>query len=183
MNGARDNIIGGAAPGEANTIASRKGAISVEGDKTTGNVTKGNAVDTVTIGNWKKGDTKNEAASLDWDVTPFMSEVKEWGEREPGDDRPGEFVFRFQYTGGAHRLDIEWAELLENGKLISRDTHKGATGNDDVNNEYRFALPKVDPKAIYTLRASILSGGDSYGEIQMSRRPPEKSPGKPAASS
>lgn len=169
--GARDNIIGGPQPGEANVIAAQKSGVVVDGDKTTGNLTSDNLVDSTIAGQWRSGQTKNEFTPMEWDVTPALKKVKILVQQP--DAKAADYVFRFQYTGGAHRLDIEWAELLENGKVLSRDTHPGSTGNEAKGNEYRFSLPVIDPKATYTLRASILSGGDSNGEIQLSRQPPK----------
>lgn len=172
QDGAQDNVIGGTKDGEANVIISQKGAILIEGDKTTGNLTQGNTLESAVVGNWRSGQTKNEFTPMEWDVTPFIKEVKVLGE-QTADNQNADYVFRFQYTGGNHRLDIEWAELWVNGKLLSRDTHRGSTGNANENNEYRFSLPVLDPQATYKLRANILSGGDSNGEILLSRKPRE----------
>jgi titin len=168
-DGAHDNIVGGTKSSEANTILANKGAILISGDKTTGNLTEGNTLESAVVGNWRSGQTKNEFTPMEWDVTRFIKEVKALGE-QAADNHNADYVFRFQYTGGNHRLDIEWAELWVNGKLLSRDTHRGSTGNANENNEYRFSIPVPDPQATYVLRANILSGGDSNGEIQLSRK-------------
>lgn len=179
-DGAHDNTIGGTSPGQANIIASRMGAISiVEDGGEHGNRTEGNVVDRTVVGHWVKGQTANSFAPLDWDVTKALREIvsaptpQTQGDAGTATANTAEnkipLVVRLQYTGGNDRLDSEWVELLENGKSLARDTHMGRTGNENVDNEYTLTLPALTPGATYTLRASVLSGGDSSGEVQLGR--------------
>lgn len=157
-SGAHNNIIGGAAPGQANTIAYSLRAIAVDGPATTGNQTEGNTIDPIVIGQWAAGQTSPTVASKDWDATASVKEA-------------GEYVVRFQFMGGADQLNIESVELLENGRSVARDAHAGSTGFQNANNEYRLKLPALAPGATYTLRASVASpsGANSGGEVQMRR--------------
>ena len=106
------------------------------------------------IGFWKSGETSQDFSVKTWDITNHIS-------------KEGEIEILFAYTHGAHRLDIAWAELLENGRVVSRDEHEGRTGGRNRDNLYRLVLPTYNKNAKYTLRASIRSdgGNDSNGEI------------------
>jgi hexosaminidase len=107
---------------------------------------------------WKPGELTESFATRTWDVT---SEIKS----------SGPYSVRFQYLGGACRLDIEWCELLQDGEPISRDAHPGRTGTDDLDNVYRLELPSIKPGAKYALRASVRTDGgtDSVGEIRIKK--------------
>jgi len=109
-------------------------------------------------GTWKTGQTTETFAPMTWDITWKV-------------DKAGKYTVQFQYTGGEHRLDIEWAEILENGVAIGRDAHKGTTGGRDKDNVYTIEIPAVKAGAKYVLRASVRSdaGTDSNGEIYVSR--------------
>lgn len=106
------------------------------------------------VGAWKSGETSETFTSRTWDVTGAVR-------------ASGDYTALFQFTGGAHRLDIEWAELLVNGVPIARDEHRGQTGGQTRANTYELKLAEFKPGAKYELRASIRSdaGTDSNGEI------------------
>lgn len=103
---------------------------------------------------WRSGETSETFTTKTWDVSQIVT-------------APGRYRLAFQYSGGAHRLDIEWAELLENGKSVAKDVHEGRTGGEDNDNEYILDLPSFTSGAKYEVRASIRSDGgtDSKGEI------------------
>lgn len=84
---------------------------------------------------------------------------------------PGTFEVHFQYNSGAHRLDIDWVQLLEDDKVISEDRHPGVTGHRDKNNTYHLVAPCVKQGSCYTLKASIHSDGgqDSNGDITLKK--------------
>jgi len=106
------------------------------------------------VGSWKTGEISEQFTTHEWDLTDKIKDASV-------------FVAYFSYSGGACRLDIEWAELLENGVPISRDTHAGTTGGADQGNVYVLQVYMFKPGAKYTLRASVRSDGgtDSNGDI------------------
>jgi hexosaminidase len=112
--------------------------------------------ETKEIGRWRPAEMSETWKPMSWDVTEHLTVA-------------GGIEFIFGYTNGKHRLDIRWAELLENGKVVSRDSHLGTAGTRHDGNRYRFDLPKIDPRAEYVIRASVRSGGgtDSNGDILM----------------
>jgi hexosaminidase len=109
------------------------------------------------VGTWRSGEVSERY------------EVREWPLSLTG---AGEYSVTFAYTGGLCRLDIEWAEVLEDGKVIARDTHFGRTGGDDKDNQYSFKVASVKPGSRYILRAHIRSDGgtDSNGEIYLTKK-------------
>ncbi len=110
------------------------------------------------LGRWKSGETKETFTPREWDITGKVS-------------GPGEIKIRFQYTGGAHRLDIEWAEIALDGIVVARDAHLAMTGATDENNVFTFKVPEIKPGAKVILRANVRSdaGTDSNGEIQLEK--------------
>lgn len=106
------------------------------------------------VASWKSGETTETFTPRTWDIS---SQVKD----------AGTYEVTFQYTGGTHRLDIEWAALLVNGKVASRDAHEGITGANTKNNIYKLKLDAPVAGAKYELTASIRSDGgkDSNGDI------------------
>jgi hexosaminidase len=106
------------------------------------------------VGTWKSGETTETFASRTWDVAARIT-------------KSGNYTALFQFTGGDHRLDIEWAELLENGVVVARDNHKGQAGAQNRANSYSFELGSFKLGAKYELRANIRSdaGTDSNGEV------------------
>jgi hexosaminidase len=110
----------------------------------------------VTIASWKSGETTETATPREWDVT--------------GKIIGGKINhLRFQYTGGANRLDIAGAELVANGIVVANDFHSGTTGGYDKNNIFTFQTPEFPPNAKIILRANIRSDGgkDSRGQIEV----------------
>lgn len=103
---------------------------------------------------WKSGETTESWSEREWSV-------------ELGPSSQGPCDLTFQYTAGAHRLDIRWAELqLSDGSRI-RDEHEGRTGGSNSANTYTFDLPALSSRQAMTLRALVRSdgGNDSAGEI------------------
>ena len=82
----------------------------------------------------------------------------------------GAYKVRFQYTSGAHRLDVFRVSLKANGVIVAEDVHEGRTGLKDVLNTYSLDLATYDPAATYSLEADLRSDGgtDSNGLVQMS---------------
>ncbi len=113
----------------------------------------------IMLGNWKSGQTTEEFKPTEWDITSQINE-------------PGLYTITFQYTGGAHRLDIQKVELLRDGKVIANDEHTGITGSKTVDNTYKIKFDKYSSSSKYTLRAGIRSdgGSDSNGNIYISKQ-------------
>ena len=115
------------------------------------------------IGSWRPADMSETWKTMRWDVT----------ERVKG---AGRFGVAFSYSKGAHRMDIQWAALLEDGKEVSRDAHHGITGGRNDKNTYVLELEELRPGARYVLQASVRSDGgtDSNGEVWLRALPAGK---------
>jgi hexosaminidase len=109
-------------------------------------------------GRWTSGETAEAWAEKTWDVTALVRE-------------PGAYEVLFQYTGGAHRLDVESAELVSGGAVLARDAHPGMTGAADKDNRYALEV-KAAPAGPVLLRAKVRSdgGNDSSGDIYIRRK-------------
>jgi hexosaminidase len=108
---------------------------------------------------WKSGETTDAFAVREWNVTPAIPAA-------------GTYEVKFQFSGGTHRLDIDWVELAVNGNVAGRDDHDGVTGATHAGNVYSIAVGAVPPGATLTLRANVRSdgGSDSNGEIFIALR-------------
>jgi alpha-N-acetylglucosaminidase len=118
----------------------------------------------VKAGQWHSGEPKETYTARDWDVTQHVS-------------GPGTYQVLFQYTGGPHRLDIEWAALLRDGQEVARDAHPGTTGDRNEGNRYQLDVKGAASEgARYTLRASVKSAGgvDSNGTVYLKKRPSKR---------
>ena len=106
------------------------------------------------VGSWKSGQTSEQFKTMQWDLSSSLQE-------------PGDYQVTFEYTGGTHRLDIEWVELRQGEKVLSRDEHPGVTGGSTSDNTYELSVPAAKGKTPYTLYASVRSDGgtDSNGTI------------------
>ncbi|MEK6237883.1 MAG: DUF1588 domain-containing protein [Planctomycetales bacterium] len=74
----------------------------------------------------------------------------------------------FQWTRGAHRLDVKNARL-ESGSVKLSDPHFGFTGSKNQNNVWSFQVPKDAPKSGWRLIAEVKGdgGSDSHGTIMI----------------
>ena len=106
------------------------------------------------VGHWRSGEPTETYAVREWDVT---AQVK----------AAGTYRALFRYTSGNHRLDIQWAALVADGKEQSRDAHEGTTGIVHKNNRYVLRLAEYKPGVRYILRANVKSAGgrDSNGAV------------------
>ena len=97
---------------------------------------------------------------MEWDVTAKVTAA-------------GKVTVNFEYTDGAHGIDIAWAALLEDGREISRDTHDGFTGGNPRKPAYTLNVPAPKSGARYTLRAEIRGDGgtDSRGNVLWNFKP------------
>jgi hexosaminidase len=112
------------------------------------------------IGQWQPAQIKTEAATLEWDVTSKVTAA-------------GKVGVDFDYTSGAHGIDIVWAALLENGVEVSRDTHTGFTGGAPRKPIYNLNVPAPKAGAHYALRAEVSGSGgtDSHGNVLWNFKP------------
>ncbi|MCX5636997.1 MAG: beta-N-acetylhexosaminidase, partial [Planctomycetota bacterium] len=67
------------------------------------------------IGEWKKGQTSEEFRTVTFDISRYLT-------------GSSDYDITFSYTDGEHRLDIEWVEILQNDKTITRREQAGITG-------------------------------------------------------
>ena len=116
----------------------------------------GDGVSGVKVGDWKPSEITAELAPVEWDVTAKVTAA-------------GKAAVRFEYSEGAHGIDIAWAALLQDGKEISRDTHLGFAGGSPRNTTYTLDVPAPKPGAHYTLRAQVAGNGgtDSAGAVYL----------------
>ena len=105
---------------------------------------------------WTPEGTPEDFEEMEWDVSASV---------EGG----GSLRVLFQYTGGAHRLEIRRVALLRNGDEVARDEHEGMTGARDVDNLYSLEVPAGPEGARWVLRALARGGGgtDSSGEVYL----------------
>ena len=111
------------------------------------------------VGTWSpKTVTWPEKSPMRWAVTEALAGA-------------GTYEVLFQCTKGGHRLEIHGAKLLADGEAIATDDHFGATGSRDVENRFRFALPRRDPDACYEIEIQGLSDGgtDSFGWVGLAK--------------
>lgn len=108
----------------------------------------------LSAGTWQSGQIGEQWMQKEWDITPRITKAGAW-------------EVTFEYSSGANRLDIAWAELLQNGVAVARDEHHGITGARTSDNIYHLTLPQWMPGAHYVLRAQVRSdaGNDSNGDI------------------
>ena len=111
------------------------------------------------VGTWRSGQTSETFQSMEWDVTSAIKEA-------------GTYDVTFQYTDGAHRLDIQSVGLLIDDKVIAKDEHLGITGGMTKDNTYTLNVRQYKKSACYTLRAVLRSDGgtDSNGNVYFNKQ-------------
>lgn len=119
------------------------------------------------IGTWAPADISPEYKVLEWDVT---KQVYANGRSTAG-------LF---HTKGESFLNIKKIQLLENGKVISEDTHRGFADNFRGTNKTKTYLYSLDvdnynTDAKYTIKAEVsgYNGTDTYGNLTFSLSPYE----------
>jgi hypothetical protein len=95
----------------------------------------------------------------------------------------GDYEFMFQYTRGAHRLDVTNVQLLADGKPIATDAHHGFAGIPSHANAYKFHLATFEQTTHYTLQVTGFTdqGIDSHGDILVKKDGQSIAPGTPPA--
>ncbi|BCM89015.1 beta-hexosaminidase [Abditibacteriota bacterium] len=108
------------------------------------------------VGTWKSGEVGQEWVEKTWDISSSIAKA-------------GTYDVTFQYTEGEHRLDISWAQLEQNGKVLARDEHTGLTGGATKDNVYHLVVPALTAGEKVLLRARVRAdgGSDSNGEISV----------------
>jgi len=116
-------------------------------------------------GTWDAKQIGSEYQPLSWDVTK-----KTYAN--------GRITAGFFYTKGANFMEIRKVELLQNGKVVAKDEHKGIADKFRGTNRvktflYHLELDHYDPKAKYELRAEVkgISGTDSHGNFTYNLSP------------
>lgn len=118
------------------------------------------------IATWQPSDIRHITyRTLEWDVTHKVY-------------ANGRAMAGLYYTKGKNPLNIRKMQLLEDGKVIAEDNHRGfadanrATGKRKT---YLYYLPvdRYNPNARYTLQAEVsgYNGTDSYGNVIFSLSP------------
>ena len=79
-------------------------------------------------------------------------------------------LLNFLYREGTHGLDIQGAELLDNGQVLVSDKHEGFTGGQPRANQYRMKVPAAHLGKNLTLRILAMGAGgnDSRGDVSLS---------------
>ncbi|RBQ10146.1 beta-N-acetylglucosaminidase [Pedobacter miscanthi] len=116
-------------------------------------------------GKWKPEQLANDYQNIEWDVTK-----KTYAN--------GRIIAGFYYTNGANFMEIRKVELLENGKVVAQDEHNGIADKFRGTHKtksflYHLQLNNYNPKAKYTLRASVkgINGTDSNGNFTYNLSP------------
>lgn len=120
------------------------------------------------IATWEPEDVKTiEYVTWEWDVTDKIY-------------ANGRAMAGLFYTKGKNKLNIKNMQLLQNGKVIDEDLHRGFADETRATSKrknylYFLNVRQYDPKARYTLRAEVsgYAGTDSYGNVIFSLAPYE----------
>jgi hypothetical protein len=109
---------------------------------------------------WTPQQMSETFKTIEWDVTKFVN-------------RPGDYIFNFNFDSGAHGVQIKNVKLLVNGKEVGQDTHEGWAGAGSHDTAYTLKLDKPTKGAKYTLQAEMRSDGgtDSTGTIYIKQPP------------
>jgi hypothetical protein len=94
-------------------------------------------------------------STLQWNITTNVTAA-------------GEIDVNFSCALATNGLEIAWADLLQNGTEIDRDTHNGYAQNNptyaaSTTNQtvYVLHLPVYEPGATYTIGASVQGIGST----------------------
>ncbi|WP_407517767.1 beta-N-acetylhexosaminidase [Elizabethkingia anophelis] len=116
-------------------------------------------------GKWTQNDIKEEFADLSFDVTSKIY-------------ANGRIAIGFFYTSGKNFLEIDGAQLLEDGKVISEDLHHALADIFRGTNKikpfyYNFKIDQYNPKAKYMIKAKVRGAGgtDSNGNFTFNLSP------------
>jgi len=100
----------------------------------------------VRVGGWTQGSVTRLSGQLWWDITSQITE-------------PGIYRMSFVQDSGDDEILIQWAALFEDGREISRFSQLNRS-QTDMFLKYPLRAGPLKPGAVYTLRASFVSGKD-----------------------
>lgn len=106
------------------------------------------------VGEWSPEQMSEEGAEVRLDLTGRLT-------------GPGAFTLEWQYTHGAHGVNIDRTTLLMNGEPVSVDEHAGWAGAGSRDNLYQLSLDKFVEGAKYEVVGFLRSSGgtDSRGDV------------------
>ncbi len=115
------------------------------------------------IGRWTREQMapQEQRVTLTWDASRVVT-------------LPGAYDVVLTYQAGMDGVYIDWVALLEDGRELARDTHKGWSGAAKEQHAYTVKLEKVQPGAAYAVQAQLWiphGGTDSRGAVTMGRKP------------
>ena len=108
------------------------------------------------VGFWHHEDTPLSWERRTWDLSATIKGT-------------GTYIASFYYTNGWKALDIDSVALFKDGVEVSRDFHRGFSGNAKTDIRYSLALDAYDAAGSYDIRASVRGSGgvDSYGQVHL----------------
>ena len=113
------------------------------------------------VGSWSDKQISTKEKHIDFDLTGSIK-------------RSGNWWVELLYTAGSSKLNISSVSLLENGKIISTDSHNAiisaAAKNAKGLSNYRIPLKHFKKDAKYAIRATVkgVGGTDSNGIVKLS---------------
>ncbi|MFI3315637.1 MAG: beta-N-acetylhexosaminidase [Rikenellaceae bacterium] len=115
------------------------------------------------VNQWTPEDVKSDFTTVEWDVTSKVY-------------ASGRAIAGFYATKGENSIEIQSVELLENGKVISSDSHTSMSQvKKNIFRPYNYDLEveKYNPKSKYTIQVTFKGdkGTDSYGNVTFNLSP------------
>jgi len=108
----------------------------------------------VKVGSWRPDQMSEEGSQVRIDLTDHVTDA-------------GDFTIEWEYTRGAHGVDIHRTALLVNGEQVAVDAHEGWAGGGSRDNSYQLNLEEFAPGAKYEILGDLTSSGgtDSRGDV------------------
>jgi len=108
----------------------------------------------IRIGTWEPGQMSEDGAVLRYDISEHVA-------------GPGELLIEWEYTRGAHGVNIARTALLADGEPVGVDEHAGWAGGGSRNNLYRLRIEDYRPDATWEIEGQLASRGgtDSRGDV------------------
>lgn len=111
------------------------------------------------IGQWNPQSVGMDFKTLSFEVTEQIS-------------GKGNFEVGVLYQKGAHAVDIQSVALLQNGKQVSIDRHRGYSGSDLKDILYQLKVTEYTAGDTFTIQVTLKGSGghDTYGEVKMTAK-------------